>query len=134
MEIDFDGGSHSSDFVCVPEGTYKCFVDEVRIGCTRAGDERWSLRLRVADGPHAGKQAAWDSLVFTARGKARARMLFKAVGLPHTGKVHVEPGDLEGRTVMATVRTVTYSYSTPGGGAEVTRNEVPYDGYSAVPG
>ena len=132
MEIDFDGADRlRSDFVCVPEGTYKCIVDEVRIGCTRAGDERWSLSLRVADGPHAGKLAAWDSIIFSGRGKTRARMVFAAMGLHHTGAIELEPADLEGRTAMVTLRTVTYT--TPGGGAEVTRNEVPYGGYSAVP-
>lgn len=132
MEIDFDGADRVSDFVTVPEGTYRCIVDEVRPSITRANAERWSFSLRVAEGQYAGKLAAWDCLIFTHRGKARARMFFAAVGLPSTGKVQVEPQDLEGRRVMATLRTVTYE--TAGGGAQVTRNEVPYDGYRAVPG
>lgn len=129
MEIDFDGADRVSDFVTVPEGTYRCTIAEIRPGITRANAERWSLRLVVAEGPYVGKQAAWDSLIFTQRGLARARLLFAAVGLPSTGKVQVEPQDLQGRVVMATVRPQTYCSPT---GNPITRNEVPYGGYRAA--
>ena len=97
MEIDFDAKDRVSDFVTVPAGTYLCRIAEIRPGSTRAGDERWSLRLVVAQGQHVGKQAAWDSLVFSTRGRARARMVLQALGLPATGRVQIEPADLEGR-------------------------------------
>jgi hypothetical protein len=128
MEIDFDAGSGSQDFTTVPAGAYVCVVSEVRCGTTRAGDERWSLRLTFKDGPHVGKQAAWDSLVFSAGGRAlaRARMVFEALGLPCSGKVQVGPEDLEGRSAVVEVRPV--DYLTPDG-TQVKRNEVPYDGY-----
>lgn len=122
--------TNNSNFVTIPAGTYRCVVGEVRPGTTRAGDERWSLLLRVAEGPHIGSQAAWDSLVFSTRGRARARMVFAAFGLPSTGKVQVEPKDLEGRVAMVTVRPATYQSPD---GTSITRNEVPYDGYAAVP-
>ena len=126
MEIDFDHQDQVSDFVTVPEGTYLCRVAEVRTGTTRAGDERWSLRLVVAEGQHVGKQAAWDGLVFSTRGRSRARMVLHALGLPSTGKVHIEPADLEGRSALVEVRPS--EYESPAGSV-VRRNEVPYDGY-----
>lgn len=130
MEIDFDASDRVSDFVTVPAGTYLCRVAEVRPGATRAGDERWSLRLVVAEGQHVGKQAAWDSLVFSTRGRARARLVLQALGLPAAGKVQIEPGDLEGRTALVEVRPA--EYQSPAGDV-VRRNEVPYDGFRPVP-
>ncbi len=127
MEIDFDAAQPVSDYVTVPEGTYVCSVAEVRPGLTRAGDERWSLRLVVAEGEHTGKQAAWDGLVFSTRGRPRARLALQALGLPATGKVTIEPGDLEGRRALVQLRPSEY---TNAAGATVRRNEVPYDGYS----
>ncbi|MEZ6037989.1 MAG: DUF669 domain-containing protein [Planctomycetota bacterium] len=129
MEIDFDAGDRVSDFVTVPSGTYLCRIEEVRPGTTRAGDERWSMRLVVAEGQHVGKQAAWDSLVFSTRGRARARAVFQALGLPASGRVQVEPGDLQGRTALVEIRPS--EYQSPGGEV-VRRNEVPYDGYRAT--
>lgn len=126
MEINFDSSNEEFDFTQVPAGTYVCRVDEVRPGTTRAGDERWSLRLVVAEGPHIGKQAAWDSLVFSSRGRARARMVLQALGFSSTGQVTLEPGDLEGRTALVEIRPATYE--DPAGDI-VRRNEVPYDGY-----
>jgi Protein of unknown function (DUF669) len=125
-----DGGGRVSDFVTVPAGVYQCRVAEVRPGTTRAGDERWSLRLVVADGPHVGKQAAWDSIVFSVRGRARARMLLQAMGLPASGKVQIGPGDVEGRIAMVEVRPAEYSSPS---GVVLRRNEVPYDGWRPVP-
>ncbi|HEX6812223.1 MAG TPA: DUF669 domain-containing protein [Planctomycetota bacterium] len=130
MEIDFDASDRMSDFVTVPAGTYLCRVAEVRTGATRAGDERWSMRLVVAEGQHVGKQAAWDSLVFSTRGRARARMVLQALGLPASGKVQVEPGDLDGRTALVEVRPAEYQNQA---GEVVRRNEVPYDGFRPVP-
>jgi hypothetical protein len=129
MEIDFDAAEKVSDYVTVPAGTYLCRVAEVRSGQTRAGDERWSLRLVVAEGPHVGKQAAWDSLVFSTRGRARARIVLSALGLPARGKVSLEPKELEGRQAFVQVRPA--EYASPAGDL-VRRNEVPYDGYRAT--
>lgn len=126
MEIDFDASDRVSDFVTVPAGTYVCRIAEIRPGTTRAGDERWSMRLVVAEGQHIGKQAAWDSLVFSTRGRARARMVLQALGLPASGKVQIEPADLEGREALVEIRPA--EYQSPAGEV-VRRNEVPYDGF-----
>jgi len=121
MEIDFDAADRVSDYITVPAGTYLCRVAEVRPGLTRAGDERWSLRLVVAEGQHVGKQAAWDSLVFSTRGRARARLVLAALGLPSKGKVQVEPANLEGRQAFVQVRPA--EYSSPSG--ELVRQRHP---------
>lgn len=128
--FDFDADAHVSDFVRVPAGAYRCRVADVRAGTTRAGDERWSLMLTVADGPHVGKLAAWDSLVFSNRGRARARFVLATLGLPPKWRVQIEPGDLDGRQALVEVRPAEY---TSPDGATVRRNEVPYDGWRALP-
>jgi hypothetical protein len=124
--FDFDAGDRTTDYVQVPAGSYVCRIDDIRPGTTRAGDERWAVLLTVADGPHVGRVAAWDSLVFSIRGRARARMVLKALGLPAQGRVQIEPDDLRGRTAIVDVRPV--EYMTPSGDT-VRRNEVPYDGW-----
>lgn len=131
MQFDFDKQRSLTDYVTIPAGTYLCRVEEVRAGTTRAGDERWSMKLVVAEGQHVGKQAAWDSLVFSARGQARARLVLQALGLPHTGVVQLEPHDLEGRSALVEVRPAEYQSPT---GSVVRRNEVPYDGFHSAGG
>jgi len=126
MEIDFDAKEAISDFISVPAGTYLCRIAEIRTGSTRAGDERWSIRLVVAEGMHVGKQAAWDSLVFSVRGRARARLMLQAFGLPSKGRVQIQPDDLDGCRALVEVRPSEYEASS---GQIIRRNEVPYDGY-----
>jgi hypothetical protein len=128
MDIDFDETDRVNDFITVPAGTYLCRVAEVRPGLSRAGDERWSIRLVVAEGQYVGKQAAWDSVVFSNRGRGRARIVFQALGLPAKGRVQVQPSDLEGRQAFVEVRPAEYANPS---GEVVRRNEVPYDGYRA---
>lgn len=130
MSLDPQGSDRVSDYVTVPAGVYRCRIAEVRPGTTRSGDERWSVRLVVSDGVHLGKQAAWDSLVFSIRGRARARLVLRALGLASKGRVTIEPGDLEGREALVDVRPV--EYRAPSGDV-VRRNEVPYDGWREAP-
>jgi len=128
--LDYTGDDNVVDYRQVPSGTYRCRISEVRPGTTRAGDERWSLALVVVDGEHAGKLAAWDALVFSTRGRARARMVLKALGLPAKGRVQIEPADLVDRQALVEVRAVDY---TSPSGEQIRRNEVPYDGFHALP-
>lgn len=130
MEVNFDGVGEVTDYVTVPPGSYICRITDVRAGTTRSGDERWGLKLVVAEGQHVGRQATWDSIVFSNRGRARARLVFLAFGLPAKGRVQVQPDDLIGRTALVEVRPVEYPNPT---GEVVRRNEVPYDGYRPVP-
>lgn len=115
------------NFIEMPAGTYLCRVAEVRVSTTRAGDERWAIRLVVVAGEFVGRQAAWDSLVFSVRGRARARLVFAALGL--SGVKVVKPADLEGRQANVEVRPVQYLLPD---GTPVRKNEVPYDGYGRV--
>ena len=131
MNLDFESSKTVSNFISVPAGTYLCRVGQVRPGTTRNGDERWSISLVIAEGQFAGKQAAWDNLVFSPRGLARVRLVFQAFWLPSSGKVAVEPSDLEGCTAFVEVRPAEY---TAAGGPVIRRNEVPYAGYRAVEG
>lgn len=118
-----------NDYTTVPAGKYRCRVADVRISTTRARDERWSMRLVVADGPHVGKTAAWDSLVFSIRGKARACMVLQVLGLPSEWRVPIDPSDIEGREAVVEVRPVEYRTASD---VVVRRNEVPFDGWQAV--
>src|SRR5690606_15896133 len=115
------------DFTSIPAGTYRCRVAEVRPGTNRAGAERWSMRLVVVDGEHAGKQAAWDAIVFSTRGRIRARLVLAALGFPSKGRVEIEPKDLEGKEAM--VEIVPAEYTSPSGDV-VRRNEVPFSGWA----
>jgi hypothetical protein len=131
MHINLDDDeSFDADFISVPESEYLCRVEEVRWRVTRGGAERWSIRLVVDDGEHEGKQAAWDSIVWTARGKTRARLILKAFGLPHKGKIWISTDSLVGRRAYVTVRPATYE--SVDSGAIVKRNEVKFDGYRPV--
>lgn len=125
MEMDFES-DEITDFTTVPAGTYACEIVEVRTGTTRSGDERWAVRLAIIEGEYAGRLAAWDGLVFSARGLARVRRVLGVLGLPNRGKVTLEPKDLEGRRALIDVRASEYTHPS---GELVRRNEVPYDGY-----
>ena len=130
VDIDFDSQPTVSDYCAVPAGRYLVRIAEVRPGTTRNGDERWSLRLVVAEGEHVGSLAAWDSLVFSTRGHARVRSVFHALGLPTKGKVRMQPEDLQDRRVFAELRPSEFEQPS---GVRVRRNEVPYNGYSKAP-
>jgi hypothetical protein len=69
--------------------------------------------------------------VFSTRGRARARIVLAALGLPAKGKVSLQPGELEGRQAFVQIRPS--EYASPGGDL-VRRNEVPYEGYRAAEG
>lgn len=125
MEMDFET-DEITDFTTVPAGTYACEIVEVRTGTTRSGDERWAVRLAIVEGEYTGRLAAWDGLVFSARGLGRVRRVLGALGLPNRGKVNLDPKDLEGRRALVDVRASEYTHPS---GELVRRNEVPYDGY-----
>lgn len=130
MQFDFTPTELVSDFVSIPAGTYLCEIAELRVGTTKNGDTRWAMRLIVAEGEFAGRHAAWDGLVFSARGQARARLIFGVLGLPNEGLVDIEPGDVQGRRALVEVRPTEF---TNGSGEKIRRLEVPYSGYRAVP-
>lgn len=129
MELEFSNSEDVTDFTSVPAGTYLCEVCDVRAGVTRNGEERWSFRLFVREGEYLGRQAAWDSLIFSERALPRVRRVFAALGLPAEGRVRVETKDLEGRRAFVDVRPAEYKNAL---GEVIRRNEVPYSGYRPV--
>lgn len=130
MDIDFDDVEELADYVTVPAGTYLCKVAEVRPGTTRKGDDRWAVRLVVSEGEFAGRHAAWDGLVFSARGRARVKQVFTALGLPNEGRVSIGPEDIAGREAFVQIRPV--EFTSPSTGQTIKRNEVPYQGYTSI--
>ena len=131
IELSPDSGE-LRDYVTVPAGTYVCTVAEANVGTTRSGDPRWGLRLVVAEGEFVGRQAAWDGIVFSERGKPRVRLILRAFGLPHTGRVDIEPQDLVGRRALVQVGPKEWHDERTG--TTIRRNEVPFDGYAPLPG
>ena len=126
-----DHDAHVTDFVTVPAGIYICRIAEVRVGMTRHGHTRWSLRLVVAKGPHAGRQAAWESLQLGGAGLRRARKVLGILGVNVLGDLDtVEPRELEG--LLCRVQVEPCDYAAPGGEI-VRRNEVTKDGWLPMP-
>ncbi len=117
-----------SDYITVPEGAYRCRVAEVRVSETRAGDERWSLRLDATEGDYARRFAAWDALVFSARGRARARLVLRALGVDDLPGLSADR--LIGREAMISIRRAEFEAPS---GEIIRRNEVPYDGWRPLP-
>ncbi len=66
-----------------PAGHYLVRVDDVQESTTPLGDVRWSLRLIVVRGRQIGRLAAWTHFDWGAPGRARAREIFRSLGL-HT--------------------------------------------------
>jgi len=130
VDLDFDALEKVSDYVTVPAGVYLCEITDVRESTTRNGDERWGLRLVIAEGEFCGRQAAWDSLVFSTRGQVRVRLVLEALGLPTRGRVTLKPEDIKGRRAFVEVRPAEFEH--PDTGQVVRRNEVPYRGYRAL--
>jgi hypothetical protein len=123
---DFTGG--------IPAGTYLTMVSEVRSGTTIRGTERWALRLVIVGGQFHGRQLAWDTLVLSTRGKARAGQILEVLGLERTERT---PGRLLGRRAFVEARVVEYSDPAAEisagdhrqGPRTIRRLEVPYDGW-----
>ena len=130
MQIDFRTITEPDNFVTVPEGLYLCRIAEVRPGVARDGSERWSLRLVVDEGDHAGHTAAWDSLTWSEKGVYRVKRALEAFGFDVSGEACVEPGDLEGIQVRA--RLVHTTWEDPATGRRQERMSVPFLGYESA--
>lgn len=127
MEYDFGTVEETTDFVAVPAGTYRCRVAEVRTRTSQEGSELWAVRLVVAEGPHEGRLAAWDNLVWSPRAIGRVKRFLRLLGFPVNGRLALEPNTLEGRTIRVTVSPE--NYRNPVTNNVVVRNRVPFDGY-----
>lgn len=132
IDWDFDQDAQTVEHARVPPGTYLCRIDEARPGVTRTGHVRWTLKYVVHDGPHAGRIAVWDGLTFSPKASERTRQVLAALGLPHAGKVRLEPKDLVGRVAFVTVAEGVYR--DPETGLTSKRNTVPFAGVRPAEG
>jgi hypothetical protein len=127
MQYDFSTVANMVSYASVPEGRYLCRVEEVREGVARDGSPRWSLRLEVAEGDHAGRTAAWDSITWSERGIHRVKLVLDSLGVETEGVVEIAPDDLV--DLRACVQVVPEEREDPLSGRRELRNRVPYDGY-----
>jgi len=127
QEIDFSRVIDLEEYHSVPAGEYRCRIGEVRVGLTREGNERWGLRLEVADGDYAGRTAAWDSLNWSERGLPRVKYVLGRLGYDTRGRVSLDPHDLVGREIQATLQEE--EREDPLSGRRMLRLRVPYLGY-----
>lgn len=127
MQYDFSTVANMVSYASVPEGHYLCRVEEVREGVARDGSPRWSLRLEVAEGDHAGRTAAWDSITWSERGIHRVKLVLDSLGVETEGVVEIAPDDLI--DLRACVQVVPEEREDPLSGRRELRNRVPYDGY-----
>ncbi|HKE02069.1 MAG TPA: hypothetical protein VKE69_13720 [Planctomycetota bacterium] len=130
VKVDFDQVDDAENFVSVPNGAYLCSVGEVRVRTGNDGAERWGIRWVVAEGPFAGRTAAWDSLVFHARGLRRAKLVLARLGLAVEGPQEVRPSSIEGRRALVTV--YAHERVDPMSGRRIIANRVPFAGVEAV--
>lgn len=130
MRFDFSNVDDVESFVSVPAGLHDVRVAEVREGRARDGSTRWTFRLEVLDGDHAGRTAAWDSLTWSERGIYRVKKVLGALGLDVRGEVEVEPKDLIGLRVRVLVQPE--EREDPLTGRRQVRMRVPYLGYEPL--
>jgi hypothetical protein len=128
MRFDFSSVDDVESFVSVPAGVHKVRVAEVRDGRARDGSVRWTFRLEVVDGDHAGRTAAWDSLTWSDRGIYRVKKVLAALGVDVSGEVELETNDLIGLRARVTVHPE--EREDPVTGQRQVRMRVPYLGYA----
>ena len=114
----------------VAAGRHLCRVAEVREGVGLDGSIRWSLRLEVEGGDHAGHTAAWDSFLWNEAGLPRLKRGLEGLGLDVGGILELSPSDLLGRRARVTL--VETEAVCPTTGERVLRLRVPFGGYARV--
>jgi len=129
-KIDFSTVEDAKTFTPVPEGTYLCEVNSVEQTTTNAGAEMYKVRLKVLDGPHAGRYL-FDNLVFSPNAMKRVKLVCARLGLDTSGELDLTPKMLRDRTADVTVQVEDYVDDE---GKERSRNRIPFDGYEAVEG
>jgi hypothetical protein len=130
MKYDFDEVQDTISLRSVPAGVHICAIREVREGLSRDGSPRWSMKLEVLDGEHAGHHAAWDSITWSERGIHRVRSVLGVLGFNVEGELEVNSTDLVGKE--ARVRLVEEVYEDPLLGSRREQLVVPYNGWAKV--
>lgn len=130
MRYDFSSVDDIESYISVPAGMHNVRVAEVREGRARDGSVRWSFRLEVLDGDHAGRTAAWDSLTWSERGIFRVKKVLDAFGIDVRGELEIDPADLV--NLQARVQVQPEEREDPLTGRRQMRMRVPYLGYAPV--
>lgn len=130
MRFDFSSVEDVESYVSVPAGEHDVRIAEVREGRSRDGSVRWTFRLEVIDGDHAGRTAAWDSLTWSERGVFRVKKVLEAFGLDVRGELEIESNDLV--NLRARVQVVPEEREDPATGRRQVRMRVPYLGYARL--
>lgn len=131
VRVDFNQIENCDNYSSVPNGSYPCYVGEVRSRRGDDGAERWGVRWIVADGPYAGRTAAWDSLGFAGPGLRRTKLILQRLAVPVDGPQEIEPSSVEGRRALVTV--YAQERTDPITGRKVIANRVPFAGIEALP-
>ena len=130
MKYDFDEVQDTISLRSVPAGVHICAIREVREGLSRDGSPRWSMKLEVLEGEHAGHHAAWDSITWSERGIHRVRSVLGVLCFNVEGELEVNPADLVGKE--ARVRLVEEVYEDPLLGSRREQLAVPYNGWAKM--
>lgn len=126
--IDFSTVEDAKAFTPLPEGQYVAEVSSVEETTTNRGEPMWKLRLKVLEGPHAGR-FLFDNLVFSPKALKRVKFVCARLGLDTTGEVDLTPRLLRGRTARVTVTIEDYIDDE---GKARSRNSIPFAGYESV--
>lgn len=126
--VDWDAVDESQPSKILPAGTYKCEVDYVTKKETRSNDEYWSLKLKVIEGPYAGK-GFYDAIFWSEKALPRAKFIFSRLGVETKGVDTPGPESLIARKAMITVIEDEY---TDKDGNKKPKNSVPWDGYERI--
>lgn len=129
FEVDYDQEELDSQtggaFDPIPEGVYLFDIYEAEVKdysptseSGKAGLQRLTLTLKVAEGPHAGRQI-WENNLplspYWASGKPafQFKQFFGALGLLEDGKLAFDPDDLLGEQIrgVVAITPATESYS-----------------------
>ena len=126
--IDFTAVDEAADFSPLPDGQYRCRLDQIEPDRTQYGDEMWKLRFAVEDEPFQGR-FIFDNLVFSEKALGRVKLICSRLGLDVSGAVNVTPELLRHRVCLIEVESEEYVDEE---GNTKKRNIVPFAGYQRI--
>ncbi len=127
-KIDFSTVEDAKTFVPIPAGEYVVEINSIEETTTSHGDELWKLRLKIHEGPHAGRYV-FDNLVFSPKAMKRVKLLCSRLGLDITGEVDLTPRMLRGKQCRVTVDVEDFIDDE---GRERKRNNIGFAAYEAL--
>ena len=121
MKLDFKKIPDVQEFPPIPEGQYLCQLESVEESATQTGNEMWTVRFVVEDGPHRGRYL-WDRLVFSDAAFPRVKLFASSLGIDVSGELDFNPQLVTGRSCYVTVGIEEYEGKQ--------RNKVPFHGFA----